>query len=117
MALTPQQQAWLQAWQQHQAQLLAANQQNLLQAQPWNQGAMQGQPWHQPGYSRFANPLFGRAQIPLVGGTSEQESDPQAAMMPYFMGMMGGAQGGGDGGGVNPMLMQMLMSGSTGFQG
>lgn len=112
MALTPQQQAWLQAWQQHQAQLLQANQQNLLQAQPW----------HQPGYSRFnppgysaLNPLFGRSPIPLVGGTSEQESDPQAAMMPYFMGMMGTQPQGGEG--VNPMLMQMLMSGSMGFQG
>lgn len=115
MALTPQQQAWLQAWEQHQAQLLAANQQNLLQAQPWNQGGLQAQPWRQPGYTRFQNPLFGRSQIPLAGGTTEQESDPQAAMMPYFMGMMGTQPQGGEG--VNPMLMQMLMSGSMGYQG
>lgn len=103
--LTPQQQAWLQAYQQQQARLLQQNQANFLQAQPWRQ----------PGYSMFQNPLLARAQIPLAGGMSEQESDPQAGMLPYFMGMMGGQSGAGAG--MNPMLMHMLMSGSMGFQG
>lgn len=105
MALTPQQQAWLQEYQQRQTALLQQNHANFLASQPWRQ----------PGYSRFQNPLMAPAQIPTAIGP-ETESDPQAAMMPYLMGMMGG--GGQDtGAGMNPMLMHMLMSGSTGFSG
>lgn len=100
--LTPQQQEWIQAYQQRQAALLQQNHANFLASQPWRQ----------PGYSRFQNPLMAPAQIPTAIGP-EQESDPQAAMMPYLMGMGGGDSGGG----MNPMLMHMLMSGATGFSG
>lgn len=102
--LTPQQQEWIQAYQQRQAALLQQNHANFLASQPWRQ----------PGYSRFQNPLMAPAQIPTAIGP-ETESDPQAAMMPYLMGMMGGGQE--TGAGMNPMLMHMLMSGATGFSG
>lgn len=102
--LTAQQQAWLQAYHQRQAALLQQNQQNFLASQPWRQ----------PGFTQFQNPLLARAQIPLITG-NETESDPQAGMLPYFMGMMGTQPEGGEG--MNPMLMHMLMSGGQGFSG
>lgn len=106
--LTSQQQQWLQAYQQRQAALLQQNHANFLASQPWRQ----------PGYSRFQNPLMAPAQIQGVPGVGpETETDPQAAMMPYLMGMMGGGQGAQGGGGMDPMLMHMLMSGATGFSG
>lgn len=102
--LTPQQHAWIQAYQQRQAALLQQNQQNFLQSQPWRQ----------PGFTQFQNPLMARAQIPLATG-NETESDPQAGYLPYFMGMMGNQPQGGEG--MNPQLMHMLLSGSMGFSG
>lgn len=102
--LPPEQEAWIQAFRQHQAALLQQNHANFLSSQPWRQ----------PGYTRMPNPLMAAAQIPgppQVG--PETETDTQAAMMPYLMGMGGGDSGGG----MNPMLMHMLMSGATGFSG
>jgi len=102
IALTPQQQAWLQAWQAQQHALLQANQQKFMQAQPWRQ----------PGYTQYAgmpgaggNPLLSRAQIPLVTGAD--------TMSDYFLGMMGTTPSAAED--TNPMLMHMLLSGSMGY--
>lgn len=104
MFINPQQQEW---WQKFLQQRQASLQQQL-------QTIHSLQPWQQPGYSRMANPLLGRSQIPGVPGVGpEAETDPQAAMLGYFMG------GGGEGvsAPMDPMLMQMLLTGSTGFGG
>ena len=103
--LNPQQQEW---WQKFLQQRQASLQQQM-------QSLHAAQPWQQPGYSRFANPLMGRSEIPGPPGVGpEMETDPQAAMMGYFM---QGAGTSGEGGMMNPMMQQMLLSGSTGFGG
>lgn len=96
--LNPQQQEWYQKF-------LEQRQASLQQQLQTLHGL---QPWQQPGWTRSANPLLSRSAIP-----SDQETDFAPAMMGYFMG------GGGEGvsSPMNPMLMQMLLTGSTGFGG
>lgn len=89
-----QRQRWWQQFLQQQQQLYAQQMQTLHRAQPWNQPAM----------SRFANPLVG-SDAPMAG---DRITDPQAAIMGYFM------QQGGEGGGMSPMLEQYLMTGNAG---
>ena len=91
----PARQAWWQQFLASQQQLYAQQMQQLHRAQPWNQPAM----------SRFQNPLVG-ADAPAAG---DRITDPQAAIMGYFM------QQGGEGTGMNPMLEQYLMTGNPGF--
>lgn len=91
--MNPEQQKW---WA-HFLQTQAAYHQAQVQQQ------MQLSPWNQPGWMRFSNPLLSRAASAQL-----TETDPNAAMMPYFLGQMGG---GGDNqqGGMNPMMWQMAM--------
>jgi hypothetical protein len=86
-------------------------QQRQAQYQSQIEALHQQQPWQQPGYTRMQNPLLSRGSIP-----NDQESDPGAGMLGYFMGGGGSSIGGAAdaGAGMNPMLMQMLMGGSGG---
>lgn len=93
----PQRQIWWQQFLQGQQQRLAAQMQALHRAQPWQQ----------PPMSRFQNPLVG-ADAPSYG---DRVTDPQAAIMGYFMQPQGGS------GGMNPMLEQYLMTGNAGVVG
>jgi hypothetical protein len=98
LQMNPQQQEW---WQKFLQDRQASFQQQLQ--------TLHGlQPWQHPGWSPMPNPLLSRASSPLL-----QQTAPQAGTMPYFMG------GGGEGvsSPMNPMLMQMLLTGATGFGG
>lgn len=86
-------------------QFLAGEQQRLQQQ---TAALHRMQPWQQPPTSRFQNPLVG-SDAPSYG---DRITDPQAAIMGYFM-----QQGGEGGGGMNPMLEQYLMTGNTGAVG
>ena len=95
--MNPQQQAW---WQ-HFLQTQNAYHQAMMQQQ------MQLEPTEQSPFGRFNTPLLGRRNVLALS-----ESDPNAALLPYIMGMMrgqgGGAQGGG---GVNPMMWSLMTGG------
>lgn len=93
----PQREAW---WQ----QFLAAQQQRF---QEETQALHQMQPWNRPQGSRFMNPLVG-SDAPSYG---DRVTDPQAAVMGYFM------QNQGQSSGMNPMLEQYLMTGNAGSVG
>jgi hypothetical protein len=100
MLPAPQQQWW--------QQFIASRQQALGQQ---IQQLHQTQPWQLPGYARMMNPLLTKMNVPALG-----ESDPNAGIMPYFMGAgaQDGSMPGGQGGTVNPQLMAMLMGGTGG---
>ncbi len=97
--LNPQQQQWYQKF-------LEQRQASLQQQLQTLHGL---QPWGEPGFSRFNNPLIGQGAEQSV----DRITDMSPVMMGYFMG------GGGEGvsSPMNPMLMQMLLTGSTGFGG
>lgn len=104
--LTPQQQEWYQKF--------LAQRQASIQAQLQALHGMQ--PWNQPGWTRLANPLTARANVPGYA-----QGDPQAGTIEMLNPGMGQVSLGGNddqmGGSSNPILMQMLMSGATGFGG
>lgn len=85
-------------------QFLAQQQQRMAQQ---TQALHQMQPWNRPAMSRFSNPLVG-SDAPSYG---DRITDPQAAIMGYFMQNQGGS------GGINPMLEQYLMTGNAGAVG
>lgn len=92
--MNPQQQQW---WQ-HFLQTQAAYKQAMWQHQ------QQLEPFNQPGFTHFNNQLLNRANVPALS-----ESDPQAGMFPFLMGMSGSDQ---PGGGINPMMLNLMMGGS-----